>query len=176
MKISPSSAMPSRRSWPTGFSRLAAIAMLALAPEAFAGKGAMLYKCVSAAGVTSIQSNACPTGSTEAWHRDTTPEPAPTPEQAAQQEAKRLRDQQTVRDLSEQIDRKLQPAAPAPAASASASVSPVPASAESDPCRDAQAFADSARAKPWLALSDDQQQRLYTWVGEQCKAPVPGKN
>lgn len=153
---------------------LAAVALLAIAPVAFAGKTAQLYKCVSAAGVISIQSDACPAGSTQAWRRDAAPEPVPTPEQVAQAEAKRQRDQQTVRELSDQVDRKLQastapvaPANPAPAAAA--------APAASDPCQLAQAFAGSVREKEWLALTDEQVRRLYGWVAEQCKAaPVNG--
>jgi hypothetical protein len=163
----PEHPLPTRPRWARA---LIACALLALAPAAFAGKSGALYKCVTAAGVISIQSDACPAGTTQAWRRDATPEPAPTPEQAAQVEAKRQRDQELVRDLSEQLDKKLKPSAPEPPPAAAAPP-PVPA----DPCHAAQAFADSVREKEWLGLSDDQVQRLYAWVAEQCKAP-PARN
>ena len=151
-------------------------AALLSVPSALAGKN-VLYKCVDAAGVTSIQSDGCPAGSTEAWRREAVPEPAPTPEQAAQAEAKRLRDQQTVRELSEIVERKLQPAVPAPAASVAAAAAPSATSeqakqqAEVDACQAAQDFAGSIRGKDWLGLTEDQVRRLYSWVVEQCKSP-----
>jgi hypothetical protein len=161
---------------------LAAATMLA-APVAgaAANKNNALYKCVDGAGVTSIQSYPCPAGSTQAWRRDAPSEPAMTPEQAAQADAKRIRDQQTVRELSAIVDKKLQVAsgaAPAP------TPEPAPVLAEVDPqaareaasvdaCQGAQAFAASVREKSWLGLSEEQVRRVYGWVAEQCKLPTP---
>ena len=141
-------------------------------PVALADKN-MLFKCVTAAGVTSIQSDACPAGSIQAWRRAATPEPAPTPEQAAQADAKRLRDQQTVRELSEIVEKKLQPPPPTPAAPTVATAAN-PAGTEAaavDACQAAQSFAGAVREKDWMGLTDDQVRRLYGWVAEQCKAP-----
>lgn len=138
------------------------------APSAMAAKN-VLYKCVSAAGVTSIQSVACPTGATEAWRRDAVPEPPPTPEQIAQAEAKNRRDREIVREQTEMLDKKLrtvtEAAAPVEAAAASAEKASV------DACQSAHDFASSVREKAWLALSEAQTQRLLTWVVEQCKKP-----
>jgi hypothetical protein len=157
-----------------------------LAPGASAAKNATLYKCVDAAGVTSIQSNPCPAGSTQAWRRDAPTEPAPTPEQTAQADAKRMRDQQAVRELSEIVDKKLQVASGVAAAAAAAppALVPMPAGTEATPsasseaaaveaCQKAQAFAASVREQAWLALSEEQVRRVYGWVAEQCKLPAP---
>lgn len=43
--------------------------------------GAALYKCVDARGHASFQSMPCPAGAEQAWVRDATPEPEPTPAQ-----------------------------------------------------------------------------------------------
>lgn len=154
-------------------------AALASMPTAFAANKNLLYKCVDAAGVVSIQSEACPKGSTQAWKRDATPEPALTPEQAAQIEAKTRRDQQTVREQLEIVDRKLQPPAPAAAPEPAAKAADEPASAPGepakelggvDPCEAAQQFAGSVREKSWLALTEEQTRNLYSWVAEQCKS------
>lgn len=155
--------------------RFLALCMAVLsAPTALAGENA-LYKCVSVGGVVSIQSDRCPSGSTQAWRRDATPEPTPTPEQAAQAEAKRQRDQQTVRELSEGLEKKLQPVPSAPATPVATAAAPSPASEQAaiDACQAAQTFASSIREKEWLGLTEDQIRRLYTWVSEQCKTPAP---
>lgn len=146
--------------------RFVASGLLLLAPLTAHAAGAELFKCVDGAGVISIQSEACPAGATQVWRRDATPEPAPTPEQAAQADAKRLRDQQTVRELSEIVERKLQPVVPAPTRAAATTEA-----AAADPCEAAQDFAASVRDKPWLAMSEDQVRRIYGWVAEQCKVP-----
>ena len=148
-------------------------------PTAFAADKNMLYKCVDATGVVSIQSEPCPKGSTQAWKRDATPEPPLTAEQAAQIEAKTRRDQQTVREQLEIVDRKLQPPAPAavpePAAKAADEAASVPGEPAReavgvDPCEAAQEFAGSVRDKAWLALTEEQTRHLYSWVAEQCKS------
>jgi len=143
-------------------------ASVCLLPDvaAAAEKGA-LFKCVDPAGVTSIQSEACAKGSTQVWRRDATPEPPPTPEKAAQAEAKRLRDQQTVRELSEIVERRSRPQPPEPV------VEDKPKAEEAKAltaCESAQEFSSSVRDKQWLALTDEQMQRIYRWVAEQCKA------
>ncbi len=139
------------------------------APHAL-GQENVLYKCVDATGKVSIQSDPCPSGSTLAWRRVAPSEPAPTASQQAQAEARILRDQQTVRELSEVVDKKLREAtAPAPTDAAAAAVPAGAAPIAIDPCQEAQAFAISVREKSWLGLTDDQTRRLYTWVAEQCK-------
>ena len=149
--------------------------LLAAAAPVAAAETAELFKCVDAAGVTSIQSEPCAKGSTQVWRRDATPEPEPTPEQAAQAQARRERDQRAVRELSADLQRTLKPRpTPAPAttaATAGATDAATPASA-ADRCVVAQEFAAQLRDKTWLALSDDQVQRLYAWVARECQ-PEP---
>ena len=41
-------------------------------------------------------------------------------------------------------------------------------------CQDAQAFANAAREKDWLGLTEEQIRRLYGWVAAQCKVPTAG--
>src|SRR5918993_5024942 len=92
---------------PLGFTSAAAIMASAFALPVFAAeRSPMLYKCVSAAGVTSIQSSPCPAGATTAWKRPAPAEAPPTPAASAQAEAKRLNDQQTVRVLSAEVERQ----------------------------------------------------------------------
>lgn len=144
--------------------------------QAAAADKAELFKCVDAAGVTSIQSAPCAKGSTQVWRREAAPEPPPTPEQAAQAEARRERDQRTVRELSAEVERKLKPAPPrdepksepAPAPDQDAAPPDAP-----DRCAQAQEFAAQLREKQWLGLSDDQVRRLYGWVATQCQPVVP---
>lgn len=153
--------------------RLALVLVLALASGAASAVQAqdnLLYKCVDANGKVSIQSNACPAGSTTAWRRAAPSEPQRTASQQAQAEAKMLRDQQTVRELSEVVDKKLKestvPVKPTPAV---VEVSSAPSPIAIDPCQVAQAFANSVREKSWIGLTDDQNRRIYGWVAEQCK-------
>lgn len=152
-------------------SALAVAGWLLLAPATSAAADkSELYKCVDAAGVTSIQSEACAKGSTVVWRRDATPEPKPTPDEAALAEAKRLRDMQTVRELSEIVERRSRPQPPEPVEAEK------PKAAEAKPltaCESAMEFSASVRDKQWLALTDDQMQRIYRWVAEQCKV-TPG--
>ena len=150
-------------------------ALLLLAGPAVAADKAELFKCVDAAGVTSIQSAPCAKGSTQVWKRDATPEAPPTPEQAAQAAARRERDQAAVRELSREVERKLKPE-PAPEASASDAPpsAPTPAVADApDRCAQAQDFAAQVREKSWLSLSEDQVRRLYAWVASQCQPTAP---
>lgn len=146
--------------------------LLAAAPAAAADK-AELFKCVDGAGVTSIQSAPCAKGSTQVWRRDATPEPAPTPEQAAQAQARRERDQRAVRELSEEVERKLKPPAPKPPPREDAPVADAATPDAPDRCEQAQEFAAQLREKSWLDLSDDQVRRLYAWVGTQCQPVTP---
>lgn len=152
-------------------SALAVMGWLSWLPASVvAAEKSELFKCVDAASVTSIQSEPCAKGSTVVWRRDATPEPKPTPDQAALAEAKRLRDMQTVRELSEIVERRSRPQPPEPMEEAK------PKAAEAKPltaCESAMEFSGSVRDKQWLALSDDQMQRIYRWVAEQCKA-TPG--
>ena len=145
---------------------LAAISCL-LPVVAGAADRSALFKCIDAAGVTSIQSDACAKGSTQVWRRDATPEPLPTADQAAQAEAKRLRDQQTVRELSEIVERRSRPRPPEPVMEEKPKLQEAKTLTA---CDSAQEFSASVRDKQWLALSDEQMQRIYRWVAEQCKA------
>lgn len=178
----------------TGWLALAAVCLAAPAADGRVAEARhQLYKCVDAAAVTSIQSSPCPAGSTTVWKRDAPPEVS-TPEGNAQAEARRQRDQQTVRELSQQVER-IQKAAEASAAPPDASPAPAASAAPTAPtgdaavaaaaaaptpnpdlqaCRDAQAFADAVREKEWLGLSDDQVRRLFGWVAIQCKVPTSG--
>ncbi len=158
---------------------LVAFALLPVVATAAAGSH-VLYKCVDRAGVVSIQSNACPAGATTSWRRDATPDAPPTPEQAAQAEARKLRDQQSVRELSAQVQRQLKEERDGQAlAQKDADLPPPPAAAATpnpdlQACQDAQAFANQVRDKDWLGLSEEQVRRLYAWVAQQCKVPSSG--
>jgi hypothetical protein len=154
---------------------IALLLCTSLALPALAADKNLLFKCQDAKGAISIQSSTCAKGSTEVWRRDATAEPPPTPQQQAQAEAKRLHDQQTVRELSEQVERRLAPKPePAPGAAAEKKAD-AETPAAPDRCAQAQDFAAQLRDKQWLALSEDQVRRLYAWVSEQCK-PVPDSN
>jgi hypothetical protein len=158
---------------------LAVFLVLPGVASAAAGEQHALYKCVDKAGVTSIQSSACPAGSTTSWRRDATPDAPPTPEQSAQAEAKRLRDQQAVRELSEQVDRRLREEKESKTiAPKDEDLPSLPATATPNPdlkaCQDAQAFANQVRDKDWLGLSEEQVRRLYGWVAQECKLPSAG--
>jgi hypothetical protein len=158
--------------------RLSLAALLFLPASAALAQDA-LYKCVDPAGVTSIQSEPCAKGSTQAWKRDTTPEAPPTPAEQAQAEARRLRDQQRVRELSQQLERRMRDEAAAEAAAKAAPpLLPPPSATDADEdgkdaaiaaCQEAQEFANAARGKEWLGLTDDQVRRLYNWVAQECK-------
>jgi hypothetical protein len=154
-----------------------------------------LYKCVDAAGITTIQNSACPKGQTQVWARETAPEPPPTPEQLAAAQARRdeldraaaeraVRDaeaakQAAIEEELAQADaaarrarKEAGPEAPDidTSAPAEAAAEP-PADAESreDACKDAKAFVTSLRAKPWIDLNRAQWQRVYGWVVQQCR-------
>lgn len=151
--------------------------LLAVALPVAAADKTELFKCVDGAGAISIQSTPCAKGSTQAWRRDATPEPPPTPEQAAQAQAKVERDQRAVRELSQEVERKLKPVPPEapparPVRSDEDGPEPVVLDAP-DRCAQAQEFAAQLREKTWLLLSDDQVRRLYAWVATQCQPVKP---
>ena len=52
---------------------VAAALLLATMPCLAAAKSGSLFKCVNAAGVISIQSEACAPGATQVWKRDAAP-------------------------------------------------------------------------------------------------------
>lgn len=161
---------------------LALSILLAPLPVRAAESRHLLYKCVDAMAVTSIQSTPCPANATTVWKRDAPPDAAPTPEASALAEARRQRDRQAVKELSQQVERIQQAAAspPPPATDAADAATTVPV--ESPPpqapnpdlqaCQEAQDFANAARAKDWLGLSEEQVRRLYGWVAAQCKVPA----
>ena len=161
-----------------GIASLAAATCIAMlsAPAANAAETRQLFKCVNDKGVVSIQSSRCPAGSTEAWRRPAPTEPEPTAAEAAAATAKIQRDQETVRELSAEVEKKLKAestvvtaaptAAPAPAASLEP---PTPEALATAACQSAQAFASSVREKTWLGITADQTRRLDGWVADQCK-------
>jgi hypothetical protein len=170
----------------------AALLLVVLAPGARADT---LYKCVDAAGLTTIQAGPCPKGQTQVWARPTEPEPPPTPEQLAAQQARR---EQAAREsaeraaaeaiaaqraeeadqMQEQVVAEEREKADAAAKRAGVvdAAPPPPRAEEGDDeagrtarCDEAKAFAQSLRAKPWLSLDDAQWQRVYGWVFQQCR-------
>ena len=147
------------------------IAIAAIALPVQAADKPELFKCVDAAGATSIQSDPCPKGSTQVWRRAADAEPAPTAEQAAQAQARRERDEQAVRELSQEVERKLRPEPAKPPAEEPAPAATGPAStAGPDRCERAQDFSRELRDKPWLGLGEDQTRRLHPWVAAECHA------
>ena len=115
--------------------------LLAPAPAFAAGDADTLYKCVDAAGLTTIQNSPCPKGQTQAWARATTPEPPPTPEQLAEQQARR---EQADREAAERAKRK---AAEVERARANAAV-------EEELADEERAQADAAAEQAGVAAAD----------------------
>jgi hypothetical protein len=164
---------------------------VALALSACAGSAGaeLLYKFVDAKGLTTIQQSPCAKGSTQAWARDSAPEPPPTPEQLAAEQARRdALAQQQVREAEQRLKEQEEareraktapppppppslppPPAPSPAVEAGAP----PPDADEAACNEARAFGAAVRDKPWLELDGTQQQRLYAWVVQQCKGVKP---
>jgi hypothetical protein len=142
-----------------------------------------LYKCVDAAGLTTIQMAPCAKGSKQVWARDSAPEPPPTPEQAAAAQARaeaqaraRAEEQERLRAQAEAQRLAADAAKAAPVADAGAGATGVPPTPPPpDPCDEAKAFAAQVRGKPWLGLDPGQMQRLYGWVAQQCGSPGPGE-
>ena len=165
----------------SSLSLLLAGAAFALPMSAGAEETKMLYKCVNAKGVAAIQSKPCPAGSTEAWKRASETEPKPTAQQVAAAQQRDARNQQQVRELSEEVNRKLAAQQPpptviVPAATTAAVVAPTPTDERPlapvvsyDSCQHAQAFATSVQEKTWIGLTDDQTRRIYGWVADQCR-------
>ncbi len=153
----------------------------------------VLYKCVDAKGVVSIQSKTCPAGSTEAWRRDAQTVPKPTPAEVAAQQEREARNRQAVVTETAELQRKLAaqatppPGSPpagshlagstnpkegshlAPVSQAGAEDLPLPQSVSVNNCQAAQAFAAGVREKTWIGLTDDQMRRIFGWVADQCR-------
>lgn len=140
---------------------------------ALAGDGT-LYKCIDAKGAVSILSEHCPAGTTQVWKRGAAPDPAPSPEQEAAAQARRLKDAEDARALSEMAGTTRKAPVPAPApAPVAAPVASAPAAGpppKSD-CRKAHELADAIGGLEWLALREDQLRRLGDWVVRQCADP-----
>jgi len=124
-----------------------------------------LYKCVAGNGAVSIQSDPCPSGSHEAWKRDTAamaaaaatmPLPAapPTPSPPPPPPGERGLSRASVESLAPIS--ATEPGTPPP-----------------DPCEQAQDLAAELRDMPWLELTSDQQQRLTGWLMQQCRPAAP---
>ncbi len=163
--------------WPLAVLALTA-GMLLVPGQLAAAEAKLLYKCVNDKGVVSIQSSKCPAGSTEAWRRPAPTEPTPTPEQSAAAAAKIQRDEQTVRELSAEVEKKLRPtptvivtppATPAVPTPSPSSDPLTPEAVSINACQSAQSFSMAVREKTWLGMTDDQTRRLYSWVADQCK-------
>ena len=139
-----------------------------------------LYKCVNAKGVSAIQSKPCPAGSTEAWKRAAETEPKATAQDIAAAQAREARNQQQVKELSAEVQRKLAEQQPVPtvvgatpATTTTTTTSPTPTpelpAVVYDNCQAAKAFATSVQEKSWIGLTDDQTRRIYGWVADQCR-------
>ncbi len=150
------------------------VALLAILLFATTGaQAATLYKCVSATGLESIQSDPCAKGATQVWKRDATPEPLPTPEQMAALQARRDRESADARMMSQVAGTSRMEApvvAPAPPPPPPIAIAPAPEQPKG-PCRRANEFATDLRAKDWLEMRDDQLRRLSDWVATQCRDP-----
>ena len=176
-----------------GFALCVAGCALALPFSASAEETKMLYKCVDAKGVASIQSKPCAKGTTEAWKRAAEQEPVPTQAQIATAQAREARNEQQVRELSAEVQRRMDEQNPpprttpapgshlagannpregsqlAPVQPAGAEDVPLPSSVSIDSCQAAQAFAASVREKNWIGLTDEQTRRIFGWVADQCR-------
>jgi hypothetical protein len=137
----------------------------------------MLYKCVDANGLTTIQQDKCAKGTRQVWARESVPEPPPTPEQLAEAQARaealaREQEAQAQRDAEAQLEAQLaedaakREEAAAAAKPADGAVEPPPP--PPDPCEEAKAFAAKVRSLPWLQLDPGQTQRLWGWVVQEC--------
>jgi hypothetical protein len=139
-----------------------------------------LYKCVNAKGVSAIQSKPCPAGSTEAWKRAAESEPKPTAQEVAAARAREAHNEQQVKELTVEVQRKLDAQQPPPtvvgattATTATTDIAPAPAAelpaVVYDNCQAAKAFATSVQEKTWIGLTDDQTRRVFGWVADQCR-------
>src|SRR4249919_917239 len=90
-----------------GLAVLVAGCALALPMTAGAEETKTLYKCVDAKGVVSIQAKTCPSGTTQAWVRPAQTEPKQTAAEAQAAREREQRNQQQVRDLSNEVNRKM---------------------------------------------------------------------
>ena len=80
-------------------------------PRSFSptASGAAIYKCVDAKGHSSFQSRPCPADSRQAWVRDATPDPEPTPAQRRQQAlARQAAERQAAREAAARASRYAQ--------------------------------------------------------------------
>lgn len=151
-----------------------ALVLLALVP---AVRAEALYKCTDPKGAVSIQSEACPKGSTQVWRREATPDPGPTPEELSARvamaqvdadraaEAARQAEQARLADQARRTEEALLRAAKA--AEAAGSQPPV----RKSECTQAHDFSDAAAAKPWLDLNQAQREAIKRWVVETCRDP-----
>lgn len=132
-----------------------------------------LYRCTSAQGAVSIQSEPCPKGSTQDWKREASPEPAPTPEElaarAALADAEARRVAEAAR-LAEEARLAAEARRAAEAQRRADEAAGRPPERTSD-CTRAHDFNDAALAMDWLELSETQKRRLYDWVVETCRDP-----
>jgi hypothetical protein len=141
-----------------------------------------LYKCVDGKGVVSIQSKSCPAGTTQAWMRPAQTEPKQTEQDVQAARERERRDQQQVRELSAELNRKVaeQIAAEQPRSVPGSQIIPTTPTPEApDPgalqsavtsqCGQAQSFMAAVREKTWIGMTDEQMKRIYAWVADQCR-------
>jgi len=151
----------------------------------------VLYKCVDAKGVSSIQAKPCAKGTTEVWKRDAQTEPKQTEADIAAAKAREARNQQEVIRQSAELQSRLAPRVapappekPAPGSHLAGATNPpegsqlaplrveepkMPQAVTINNCQAAQAFATAVREKSWIGLTDDQMRRIYGWVTDQCR-------
>lgn len=113
-----------------------------------------LYKCVNAQGHLSFQSQPCPSDATQAWVRDATPEPDPSPEQRLQQARAR---QAADRD-----------AASRPASQGYWSGAPATTRSPSSACQAARAADAAYRRQPLRYITHDGLRRHGDQVNAAC--------
>lgn len=149
---------------------LVLIALLLAAPGL---RAEALYKCTDPKGAVSIQSDACPKGSTQVWKREATPDPGPTSEELAaraalaQAEADRAAEAARLAE-AQRLAWQARRDEEARLRAAEAAAGPAPRKSE---CTLAHDFSDAAAAKPWLELTQAQRERIQRWVIEQCRDP-----
>jgi hypothetical protein len=170
-----------------GLALALAACTLALPSAAGAEETKVLFKCVDVKGTVSIQAKKCPAGSTEVWQRPAQTEPKPTEAQEEAARQRELQNQQQVRDLTVEVQKKLagDPPVPAnpPAGSQLAPTRELPPpdpqvvqAAATSQCQAAQTFVASVREKSWIGMTDEQMARIMNWVLDQCRVnPNPAQ-
>lgn len=128
----------------------------------FSANANVLYKCTGPKkDAVSIQSTPCPAGTKQIWVRDGTPEPLPTDAQLRAREAKRLKDAESARILSQMAgtDSRSQRVAYRNTTNAN------PAKQK---CDSAKREAKRIRDRDWRIMNVERLRQLDLWVEAQC--------